>query len=204
MSHTNSIAAPPGLPPNFVAFATGGTGEWTSIAETRQYTNAFIIQEGKILLGYKKRGFGLGKYNGFGGKVDPGETPAEAAVRELQEEAGISAPLEHTGTLVFLLDTVPWTFHIDVYSAREFTGEPIETDEMRPEWFALPSDIAGAAFVSDLPQIPYETMWADDVYWMRHLLQGIPFVGRCDFEKDGLEGEGSKIVRWWFGAPRHT
>ncbi|EIW77078.1 hypothetical protein CONPUDRAFT_63060, partial [Coniophora puteana RWD-64-598 SS2] len=132
-----------------------------------------------------------------GGKVDPGETPAEAAARELQEEAGISAPLEHAGSLLFAA-----VLHV---SLRSFDAcYSSRTDEMRPEWFALPADIAGAAFVSDLPQTPYETMWADDVYWMRHLLQGIPFAGRCDFEKDGQEGEESKIVRWWFGAPRHT
>lgn len=32
-----------------------------------------------VLLGMKKRGFGAGKWNGFGGKVQPGETIEEAA-----------------------------------------------------------------------------------------------------------------------------
>lgn len=40
----------------------------------------------QYLLGLKKRGFGEGKYNGFGGKVEQGETIRQAAIRELQEE----------------------------------------------------------------------------------------------------------------------
>lgn len=36
---------------------------------------------GDILLGLKKRGFGEGKWNGFGGKVEPGETIHQAAAR---------------------------------------------------------------------------------------------------------------------------
>eukprot|EP00051_Salpingoeca_urceolata_P006046 m.80347 g.80347 ORF g.80347 m.80347 type:complete len:91 (+) comp14659_c1_seq3:1046-1318(+) len=40
---------------------------------------------GRVLLGLKKRGFGQGKLNGFGGKVEAGETVAEAAARELEE-----------------------------------------------------------------------------------------------------------------------
>lgn len=45
------------------------------------YTLAFLRRESEILLGYKKRGFGKGKWNGFGGKVDPGETIEHAAIR---------------------------------------------------------------------------------------------------------------------------
>ena len=35
----------------------------------------------RVLLGMKKRGFGAGKWNGFGGKLEPGETIEEAAKR---------------------------------------------------------------------------------------------------------------------------
>lgn len=44
-----------------------------------------------VLLGLKKRGFGTGKWNGFGGKVEPGETIRQAAIREMKEEAGIES-----------------------------------------------------------------------------------------------------------------
>jgi len=39
----------------------------------------------RILLGMKKRGLGIGKWNGFGGKLEPGESIEAAAARELHE-----------------------------------------------------------------------------------------------------------------------
>jgi hypothetical protein len=39
------------------------------------------IVNDKILLGFKKRGFGLHKWNGLGGKVEPNESIAEGAKR---------------------------------------------------------------------------------------------------------------------------
>lgn len=49
----------------------------------KTYTCVFVIDEKKrsILLGFKKRGLLEGKWNGFGGKVEPGETILEAASR---------------------------------------------------------------------------------------------------------------------------
>lgn len=44
-------------------------------------TLVLVVQPGKVLLGMKKRGFGVGKWNGFGGKVQPGETIEDAARR---------------------------------------------------------------------------------------------------------------------------
>jgi 8-oxo-dGTP diphosphatase/2-hydroxy-dATP diphosphatase len=44
-------------------------------------TLAFIREAGRLLLGLKKKGFGQGRWNGFGGKVEPGETIPDAAFR---------------------------------------------------------------------------------------------------------------------------
>ena len=49
---------------------------------------------GEILLGMKKRGFGQGKWNGFGGKVKEGESIRECARRETLEECGLKVSAE--------------------------------------------------------------------------------------------------------------
>ena len=50
-----------------------------------------IRKDGRILLGHKRRGMGAGKWNGFGGKREDGETMRECAARELFEESGLIA-----------------------------------------------------------------------------------------------------------------
>ena len=47
-----------------------------------------IDEQNRILLGRKKRGFGADKYNGFGGKLEAGESFRDCAIRELFEESG--------------------------------------------------------------------------------------------------------------------
>ncbi|MEA3323508.1 MAG: NUDIX domain-containing protein, partial [Patescibacteria group bacterium] len=52
-------------------------------------TLIIVFNENKILLGMKKRGFGVGKWNGFGGKVEKNENIFESVERELLEESGL-------------------------------------------------------------------------------------------------------------------
>ncbi len=123
-------------------------------------------QSQQILLGMKKRGFAEGKYNGFGGKIKDGETTEDAAIRELYEESGIRVAKEHlkkTGELTFLFPHVPadknWNQIVHVYLITNWSGEPVESEEMRPEVFRL-------------SKIPYEKMWVDDQHWLPLVLQG--------------------------------
>lgn len=83
---TTTLETPPGLRYTDLRYhASGGDHlPWQPFTKVKYYTNAFVVKDGKVLLGYKKRGFGVGKYNGFGGKVEPGELPRDAAIRELR------------------------------------------------------------------------------------------------------------------------
>lgn len=49
--------------------------------QNKLLTLLFVLKPEKVLLGYKKRGFGAERWNGFGGKVQQGETIEEAAIR---------------------------------------------------------------------------------------------------------------------------
>ena len=75
----------------------------------KRYTLIFVHDKAnaRLLLGMKRRGFGAGRYNGFGGKVEASETPQQGAERELFEEAGITARLTQIACIVFEFDDKP-------------------------------------------------------------------------------------------------
>ncbi len=125
-----------------------------------------IIHDNKrVLLGMKKRGFGNGRWNGFGGKMDEGETVKEATVREVEEEACIKiTDLKKQGILKFTFENSNDTLQVHIFSTTKFTGKPTETEEMLPKWF-------------NFDEIPYESMWKDDIYWLPKLLEGECFKG---------------------------
>jgi len=118
-----------------------------------------------ILLGYKKRGFGQGKYDGFGGKLLVGETPAQAALRELHEESGLIAnliDLASRGRITFIFPYRPaWDQEVHLFEAQKWQGTPAESEEMRPEWF-------------NLDDLPLDHMWDDSRFWIPYLLHGQP------------------------------
>ncbi|KAJ7442515.1 NUDIX hydrolase domain-like protein [Mycena galericulata] len=178
---------PPGMPDGLEEVHSGGSGAWFPTEEIRYYTNVFLVQDDKILLGYKKRGLGIHKYNGFGGKVEPNESTLEAAARELQEEAGIKAQLEHAGVLLFVVPGDKWA-HIDVFRAVEYSGTITESDEMRPEWF-------------EKTDVPFDNMWDADRYWLPLLLSQRRFSGRVDFDR---QSETFYLKKWWFGVHSTT
>lgn len=140
----------------------------------RTFTVCIVRQGDKILLGYKKTKIGKGLYNGFGGKVESDETLEEAALRELEEESGIRATeASHCGVTTAKFSLMPDVIEFHVWLVTSFTGEPIETSEMRPQWF-------------EIGDIPYDQMWADDRYWLPLALEGKRF--KCDVEFDSPGG----------------
>jgi len=133
----------------------------------------FILRGDEILLIRKKRGFGAGKINGPGGKVDPGETALESALRETEEELGVR-PLdaELRGELHFQFSD-GFSLQCAVFLATDFEGEPHETEEAIPLW-------------TPLDAIPYDEMWADDRHWLPLLLRGETFAGYFEFADEVL------------------
>ena len=131
-------------------------------------TLVLFRRPGEVLLGFKKRGFGAGKWNGFGGKVKPGEDVEAAARRELTEECGLTAgAMEKAAEIFFTFENDPLEIDMHVFVCDEAQGDIAESDEMRPEWFpqdALPSP-----------------MWADDPIWMARVFAGERLRGRISF-----------------------
>jgi 8-oxo-dGTP pyrophosphatase MutT (NUDIX family) len=128
-------------------------------------TLCFLINKEKkqVCLGYKKRGFGEGKWNGVGGKIDPGETMEQAMIRETKEEFDVDileSDLEKVGVIDFHFEADDVADILgNIYMCQTWRGEPAETEEMRPSWFSF-------------HEIPLEDMWDDDKYWLPQVLEG--------------------------------
>lgn len=146
--------------------------------DLREYTVCYPIQNGRVLLGYKKQGFGSGKFAGFGGKLELGETPPACAVRELSEECGLQVDASHrqalayVGALTFIFPARPdWDELVHAFIVHAWQGQVTESSEMRPAWFRLDA-------------IPYDRMWDDNRYWLPQALAGHKLNGRFVFQDD--------------------
>jgi 8-oxo-dGTP diphosphatase len=117
----------------------------------------------EVLLGRKKHGLGQGYFVGLGGKLEPGESAVEAAVREVHEESGVTVragDLEARGLLTYLFPhREAWSQESSVFVARTFTGEPAPSDELDPVWFPLDA-------------VPLREMWDDARRWLPGVLGG--------------------------------
>lgn len=144
---------------------------WRGWKPQERATLLFVRKGGRILLIEKKRGLGKGKVNAPGGRLEAGETPLQAAIRETQEEVLVTpTDVEEKGTIDFAF-TNGYTLRCYVFVASGFTGRLGETPEAHPFW------------VSER-KIPYERMWADDRIWLPLLLAGHAFKGRFYFKDD--------------------
>lgn len=148
----------------------------------KQLTLCMVCKDGRVLLGMKKRGFGEGRWNGFGGKVDESETIESAAVRELKEEVGIEAREMNTvGILEFSFENDPKVLEVHIFKVSDFEGEPTESEEMKPQWFSY-------------DEIPFQQMWSSDEYWFPYLLGGKFFKGKFLFDKPSTAEYSAKII----------
>lgn len=121
-----------------------------------------LRKNGQLLLAQKKRGFGEGFYNGVGGKLEKGETPVEAMLREAGEEIGVVPTAYEKVGLIDYDEFVKGNrsnVRLHLYFATDWEGEPTESEEMRPEWFRESN-------------LPYNQMFPDDIYWLPPVLAG--------------------------------
>ncbi len=135
-----------------------------------QRTVSFLLKDDKILLGFKKTGFGKGNYLGIGGKIEQGESEIAAAAREIKEEISVSQPqLQKVGNFTFLFPEKPeWSQQVHAFLCPKWEGEPQESNEVQPKWF-------------DCGEIPFSHMWDDNQFWLPAILNGHKLKGTFIF-----------------------
>ena len=138
-------------------------------------TTLCLLKKGnKILLAKKKRGFGIGKYNGIGGKIENGETIEQAMIRETQEEINVTPmTYEKVGVMEFdeYYKGIKQNLVFYLYIVYEWKDEPSESDEMIPKWF-------------NIKDIPYDEMFPDDKYWLPLILAGNKIKAYFKFDEN--------------------
>jgi 8-oxo-dGTP diphosphatase / 2-hydroxy-dATP diphosphatase len=136
-------------------------------------TLCIVYKYPEMLLGMKKRGFGMGKWNSFGGKVKTGEKIEDAAKRELKEEIGIDAvEMQKVGIIDFDFENSNESPEVHFFWVKKWIGRPSESEEMRPTWF-------------NVTDIPLDKMWPDDKYWIPLFLDDKKFRGKFAFDSEG-------------------
>ena len=147
--------------------------DWANWPAEMPATLVFVVDGDRVLLIEKQRGIGAGKVNGPGGKIDPGETPYECAVREVEEELCITVKdARKMGELFFDMSTMP-NIHCHVFVANAYEGTPTATAEAIPMW-------------TPIAEIPYDRMWDDDQFWLPQMLSGQQFIGKFIFDDETI------------------
>lgn len=132
-------------------------------------TLCYLVKDNQVLLALKKQRFGKGFLNGYGGKVEQGETPEIAVAREIKEEAGVEIDpqsLEKVGIVDFF-EVDSHLFECHIFFAHAWSGVPTETEEMgEPQWFLWKS-------------LPIDKMWKGDRQWLPLIFSGKKIHGKA-------------------------
>jgi 8-oxo-dGTP diphosphatase len=141
----------------------------------------YIFSEDSVLLIHKKRGLGAGKVNAPGGHIEKGETKLEAAIRETEEEVGLTPQnMSEVGELFFQF-TNGLKMEGTVFISDKYSGSLVETDEADPFWIPL-------------AEIPYDRMWEDDLLWLPHVIKGKKIKGYFIFDDDKMLSYKLEII----------
>ncbi len=146
-------------------------------------TLVYVKREGQTLMIHrvkKERDIHEGKWNGLGGKLEPGESPEACAAREVREESGLEIKNPRYGGLLVFAGFKGEDWYVWVYSADEFSGELIDSNEGNLQWIA-DGELRSLA------------LWPSDLLFLDWLDAGKIFSARFEYN-DRDEMLGHEVV----------
>ena len=118
----------------------------------------------------KENDYHHGKWNGLGGKFEPGESPEECAVREIKEESGLNVKsIKMKGFITFPIFDGIEDWHVFVFVIDDFDGELIDSNEGNLGW--IPNE--------ELINI---NLWEGDKYFIPWLFEDNFFSAKFIYE----------------------
>ena len=140
-------------------------------------TLVYLKQNGKTLMLHrvkKEQDFHEGKWNGLGGKLDPGETPEECAIREVKEESGLDLKaLKLRGIITFPLFDQVDDWYVYLFTGTEFSGDLIDSPEGDLKWI-------------DNDKLLDLNLWEGDYIFLQWIEQERFFSGKFVYEEKQL------------------
>ncbi|MCB9361813.1 8-oxo-dGTP diphosphatase [Candidatus Woesearchaeota archaeon] len=101
-------------------------------------TLCYVRKDQKTLMIHRNKKEGdmhAGKWNALGGKLEPGESPEECAIREIKEESGLTVgKLTFKGQITFPKFSKEQDWYVFVYVAEQCSGELIDCPEGDLAW----------------------------------------------------------------------
>ena len=149
--------------------------DWASWQPNERAVIVYITdrKQQKVLLIIKKTGLGQGKVSAPGGRLEPGESFLEAAIRECREEVSVTPLAPEKRMELHFQFTSGYALYGEAFFADAWEGEPCSSDEADPFW-------------CDLDKLPWDKMWEDDQYWLPKALDGKKLRGYYVFHDDKM------------------
>lgn len=111
----------------------------------------YLIQDGKCLMIQRQKPPHKGLWSAVGGKIDSGESPRDAVLREFEEETGLTLHEPQLRGVSSIIDEAgPEQWLAFIYEATDATGTLTETREGPLRWMAIAEITAATTPATDL------------------------------------------------------
>lgn len=150
------------------------------MTDLRLCTLTYVVDDDRVLLIHRARQPHRGLWVAPGGKLEPGESPHEGAVREIREETGLEIELPRLRGVVTEVSARPdYQWLLFLFRAGQFSGSLRASDEGELVWCPL----------DRMPDLP---MPESDALWWSHILapDGGLFVAKFNYDAD------LRVTRW--------